>query len=75
MGIIKLPRWSVGKIGFSGTRWQKSISDPESPPEEEVGGIDEFTKLMLHLDGDQSDSHHIVTFNGSVEYSSTIKKF
>jgi hypothetical protein len=31
MGIIRLPRWNVGKIGFSGTRWQTSLDEDVVP--------------------------------------------
>ena len=39
------------------------------------GGIDEFTKLMLHMDGDQSDSSHEVTTSGDPQLNATTKKF
>jgi len=49
-----------------------NISTPE------VGGIDEYTKLMLHLDGDYSDvsdSNHTIATAGNPSFDSSIKKF
>ena len=40
-----------------------------------IGGIDEYTKLMLHMDGDQSDSQHVVTHNGNPQFSTAQSKF
>jgi len=41
-----------------------------------IGGIDEYTKLMLHMDGDQSDiKHEIMHVNGSPIYSAAQSKF
>jgi hypothetical protein len=40
-----------------------------------IGGIDSYTKLMLHMDGDQSDSQHIVTANGNPQFSTAQSKF
>jgi hypothetical protein len=39
-----------------------------------MAGIDTYTKLCLHMDGDQSDSNHTVTINGTPKLNSTIKK-
>ena len=45
------------------------------PPPTSIGGIDEYTKLMLHMDGDKTASH-AVTLNGSpIVFSGTTKKF
>ena len=40
-----------------------------------MAGIDSYTKLCLHMDGDQSDSNHTVIVNGNPTLNSTIKKF
>jgi len=43
-----------------------------------IGGIDEYTKLMLHMDGDlsdSSDSNHTVSTAGDPTFDSVIKKF
>jgi len=47
---------------------------PSSTPAA-IGGIDAYTKLMLHMDGDQSDSQHVVTFNGTPKFSTAESKF
>ena len=39
------------------------------------GIYDQWTKLLLHMDGDQSDSQHIITVNGSPQIYSSIGKF
>ena len=44
-------------------------------PRATIGGIDEYTVLMLHMDGDQSDSQHLVTTNGNPQLSTAISKF
>ena len=49
------------------------------PAPAEIGGIDEYTKLMLHMDDtgltDSSLSPHIVSINGNVVRSDTQSKF
>ncbi len=40
-----------------------------------IGGIDEYTVLLMHMDGDQSDSNHIVTVNGNPQFSTAQSKF
>jgi hypothetical protein len=40
-----------------------------------MAGIDTYTKLCLHMDGDQSDSNHTVTVSGNPILNSTTKKF
>jgi hypothetical protein len=40
-----------------------------------MAGIDSYTKLCLHMDGDQSDSNHTLTTVGSPKLNSTTKKF
>jgi len=45
-----------------------------------IGGIDEYTKLMLHMDGDQSDSQHTIIHTGvgatgNPQYSTVESKF
>jgi len=40
-----------------------------------IGGIDEYTKLMLHMDGDQSDSQHVVTLIGDPQFSTAESEF
>ncbi|RLD70377.1 MAG: hypothetical protein DRI98_08080 [Bacteroidetes bacterium] len=47
---------------------------PDSTPAG-IGGIDEYTVLMMHLDGDQSDSQHVITHNGDPEFSTAQSKF
>ena len=39
-----------------------------------MAGIDTYTKLCLHMDGDQSDSNHTVTVNGNPKLNTTTKK-
>jgi len=40
-----------------------------------IGGIDEYTVLMMHMDGDQSDSQHVITHNGDPQFSTVESKF
>jgi hypothetical protein len=40
-----------------------------------IGGIDGNTVLMMHMDGDQSDSQHVVTHNGDPQFSTAESKF
>ena len=40
-----------------------------------IGGIDEYTKLMLHMDGDFGDTGHDIVSFGDPNFDSTIKKF
>ncbi|RLD70376.1 MAG: hypothetical protein DRI98_08075 [Bacteroidetes bacterium] len=40
-----------------------------------IGGIDEYTVLMMHMDGDQSDSQHTAVLNGSQQLSTAQSKF
>ena len=40
-----------------------------------MAGIDSYTKLCLHMDGDQSDSNHTITTYGNPTLNSTTKKF
>ena len=47
---------------------------PDSAPSA-IGGIDSYTKLMLHMDGDQSDSQHPMTFTGNPQLSTVQSKF
>jgi len=47
---------------------------PDSTPAG-IGGIDEYTVLMMHMDGDQSDSQHVVTHNGDPQFSTAQSKF
>ena len=47
---------------------------PDSTPAG-IGGIDEYTKLMMHMDGDQSDSEHTITYNGGPRFSTIESKF
>jgi len=63
--IAKINNIAIGDIGSVGG----SII-PHGVP-----GIDEYTKLMLHMEGDQSDSQHAVTVNGNPQLSATTAKF
>ena len=47
--------------------------EPGEPPP--TGGIDSYTKLMMHMDGDQSASQHVITAGGAsrLEYQTTGK--
>jgi len=47
---------------------------PSSTPAA-IGGIDSYTKLMMHLDGDQSDSQHTVSHDGNPQFSTIQSKF
>jgi hypothetical protein len=47
---------------------------PDSTPAG-IGGIDINTVLMMHMDGDQSDSQHLVTHNGDPQFSTVESKF
>jgi len=38
-------------------------------------GIDSYTKLLLHMDGDQSDSRHNIGLYGTPKLNSQTKKF
>jgi hypothetical protein len=43
---------------------------------QEIGGIDSYTKLMLHMDsGDASDSQHVVNSFGDPVFDNSNKKF
>jgi len=41
----------------------------------EIGGIDEYTVLMMHMYGDQSDSQHTITPNGEPQFYTAQSKF
>ena len=40
-----------------------------------IGGNDSYTKLLLHMDGDQGNTGHNVTSNGNPKLDGTTKKF
>jgi len=44
-------------------------------PDTGIGGIDEYTKLMMHMDGDQSNSQHVAVLNGLQQLSTAQSKF
>ena len=72
-GVIEIVSEAYINIGDSWFQWWGTVSS--GTVSSGIGGIDEYTVLMLHLDGDESDSQHIVTFNRDPKYSSTVKKF
>ena len=49
-------------------RWTSSFTPDTSPY-----SADANTTLLLHMDGDESDSNHTVTFNGDADLSATSK--
>jgi hypothetical protein len=44
-------------------------------PDTGIGGIDGNTVLMMHMDGDQSDSQHTVTHIGDPQFSTAESQF
>jgi hypothetical protein len=51
-------------------RWTSNFTPPTEPYT-----TDSYTKLLLHMDGDQSLSQHTFTFNGNPEIYSSAGKF
>ena len=56
--------------GIARTATISGSAPPTSPYEP-----DSYTKLLLHFEGDQSDSDHAITFNGSSQIYSSVGKF
>lgn len=53
--------------GFSVPTEAYKAEDEETSPSGN-NGVDEYTKLLLHADGDLSDSHHNLTYKGGVKF-------
>jgi len=51
-------------------RWTSNFTSPTEPYTS-----DPYTKLLLHFDGDQSNSEHALTFNGNPQIYSSEGKF
>jgi len=64
---------SSSSISSSSSSSSNSSSSSSTVPSS--GGIDQYTKLMLHMDGDQSGSQIILTSYGDPNFDSVIKKF
>ena len=68
-GYVNYFNGSIDEVRISDTaRWTSSFTPDTSPY-----SADANTTLLLHMDGDESDSNHTVTFNGDADLSATSK--
>jgi hypothetical protein len=62
------------RISKGTSRWTSNFTPP-AEPYTTTSGIDSYTKLLLHFDGDQSSSDHSATFNGDINMNASTVKF
>jgi len=73
-----IARWTSNFIpptGPYGSSWDNRKKIAVTTEVASPGIYDPMTKLLLHMDGDQSDSEHTVTFAGNAQSYSAIGKF